>query len=1336
MRKKGKISLLIVWMLSATVILNHFFCVFAETKQKTVVPVGAGGAGITVHWHKQGDTAVSPPSIVRLDSDTNAISGAGALTEGNQSTHFFKLRLGKENRMADAYCGNYGLHARPDVTYTCTAVNPSFNSKYTFRLIQAVTGMNAQNAVKSNEGEFVEESSYKAGQIAIWRILYLDSLGLVDSTYSRFFTYNPKEYTAMMKSMCQSVFGTTEEQYIAVVNNLMGNYINAAHKGTYSDYDVYAWSSGEQTDQVLYTAPNICAKEYGRIGLTKSSAIDSSKKVEGAVYGIYTDKSCSRLVSRMPATDEKGYSESELLPVYEKDSTTKVSYWVKEISVPGKYEVSSKVYGGKGIHLSPDKVYVLNKKYKVENTPYYFDIAVVKKGYEENGALSGAVFGLYEWNGSRYVFKRNLEYNRAEKKYETGTLYYTEENRGKFRVQEISPPPGYTTEHTAGKGKWSKEFTLTKSNKGTTVAAVCTNYPKTGSAEVEKKDAGTGSVLDGAVFGLYEWSGSGYEFKKNLSYNKSKNKYETGILRWTEKNGGKYKIAENKPQYKYYLSEPAFEKKFVITAYNQKFSYAAVNSPVTVNVLVEKKDWELNAFKSQGDADITATILALYAAEDISSPDGKSLYYQKDEKISQKYVDSLGRAEWTSLPLGNYYAREIKAGKGYVGDYKTKYPLNAESNYRAEYNMALKEVTVSSTIKNRVAKSPLAIRKQKEFASDGGEEESLKGAGFRVYLKSSLKQNPDGSYDLEGGKPVTIGEKGETELFTDERGYLQSIPLPYGTYLVVETTPPHNYKAVPPFEITISEDSSEPEEVVRVRDKEFAARLKVIKMDAKSMRAVLKENTGFKIRNTDTMEYVVQRGTDIFTTDQSGVMELFYPLRPGNYVLEEHRAPYGYTLKKEYVPIAVDMDSYRDYDRETMTVDIVIEYFNEPVRGRLHLVKTGEVLADYRENQFIYEMQGLPDAVYALYAAEDIFTGDNQRDDDGQPYLHYRKDELVGELTTDENGEAFMENLPLGNYYLIETQAPEGFVIDAAPVEVAIAYEGQLVPVVQAEVRVTNERQKAKASLVKTDRQSGKALESAVYGIYAAEDICGVHEDTVVPKDTLLEQVSTDENGKAEFTGDFPLGKYYLKEVQAPEGWLLSEDVMEVNVQYAGEKVTELKVETDARDYPTTVFIRKTDITGTTELEGAKLELYNEQNGLIESWISEGEAHMIYGLPAGEYRLHEEQAPEGYLIAEDITFTVSDEKDGEGKPVVTEVVMKDGAEAEKTGETEGREETEKVKDRDGGEKEKKTERGEDKGKIPHTGDEQDILVSILCMGISLAVLMKMVGAGMRGKNKT
>ena len=166
-------------------------------------------------------------------------------------------------------------------------------------------------------------------------------------------------------------------------------------------------------------------------------------------------------------------------------------------------------------------------------------------------------------------------------------------------------------------------------------------------------------------------------------------------------------------------------------------------------------------------------------------------------------------------------------------------------------------------------------------------------------------------------------------------------------------------------------------------------------------------------------------------------------------------------------------------------------------------------------------------------------------------------------------------------------------------------------------------------------------------------------------------------------SSDLPAGEYTLHEETAPEGYLLAQDIR-FEVPESGE-IQKIEM----RDDVTKVEISKTDIAG-KELPGAKLTIYDKDGNIVESWTSEDQPHYIEMLPVGEYTLHEETAPDGYLLAEDIRFEVRNT--GE----IQKVAMKDEAKPETPD-------------------------------APKTGDRADFLFWLLIMGLAcFGVIMPMI----------
>nr|WP_305137097.1 thioester domain-containing protein [uncultured Schaedlerella sp.] len=190
--------------------------------------------------------------------------------------------------------------------------------------------------------------------------------------------------------------------------------------------------------------------------------------------------------------------------------------------------------------------------------------------------------------------------------------------------------------------------------------------------------------------------------------------------------------------------------------------------------------------------------------------------------------------------------------------------------------------------------------------------------------------------------------------------------------------------------------------------------------------------------------------------------------------------------------------------------------------------------------------------------------------------------------------------------------------------------------------------EQAKLSLLKKDQDTDAPVAGAVYGIYK-DSQC---------KELLMELQETGENGKtASGYFDTEWKQVFVKERKAPEKYLLDSKVYPIDVENQKEiglTVYDVPENTEQENKPTEIHAIKIDaVTGET-LEGAVLQLADEKGNLIEEWTTTKETHVIYGLPEGEYILHEKMAPyqEGYVSASNLTFQVSEES-------VTEVEMKD-----------------------------------------------------------------------------
>lgn len=365
------------------------------------------------------------------------------------------------------------------------------------------------------------------------------------------------------------------------------------------------------------------------------------------------------------------------------------------------------------------------------------------------------------------------------------------------------------------------------------------------------------------------------------------------------------------------------------------------------------------------------------------------------------------------------------------------------------------------------------------------------------------------------------------------------------------------------------------------------------------------------------------------------------------YTLREEFAPYGY-LKAEEVEFTIE---------DTAEIQKVEMEDDVPV-GRIIINKKGELLGEVTWNDMVagamesiwdYILGDLQDVTFEVYAAEDIKAADGVSKD------FYKKDELVATITTDVLGFARADDLPLGKYYVVEKETANGFVLDGKPREVDLTYRDQDTPIVTYEDNWENMRQKAKVTVIKKEKDSDRLLEGGVFALCAKEDILSKNGDVLVKADTVLEQKSTDKDGRINFVADLPVGgKFYVKEVKAPDGFVTTEQIQEFTFEYAGADVPEVTFEFVYENEATTFEITKSDLTTGKELPGAKLQVTDKNGKVIDEWVSGKEAHIIKELVVGEtYTLTETKPADGYVTAESITFTV------ENTSKVQKVEMKD-----------------------------------------------------------------------------
>lgn len=636
------------------------------------------------------------------------------------------------------------------------------------------------------------------------------------------------------------------------------------------------------------------------------------------------------------------------------------------------------------------------------------------------------------------------------------------------------------------------------------------------------------------------------------------------------------------------------------------------------------KKWQLTVTKSdketgnpQGDASLAGAKYGVYKSEQLID----TYTTDKNGQFTTKYY---GCGDDWSL-------REITPSEGYLLNTESLH-IDAEAKlYTAEYNLASPLDALEP-----VQKGKIAIIKH---CDDGSTqiETPEKGAEFEVFLKSS------GSYE-------TAKESERDILVCDQFGFSETKDLPYGIYTVKQTKGWNGKELMPAFDVFVSENG----ETYRylINNATFKSLIEIIKKDIETGKIIPASGIGFKVRNTDTGEYIVQHinyptpvDIDTYYTDSTGKLMLPEALPFGNYEIIEQNTCYGYVLDSN--PVLFKVDGSQKI--------VTVEKHNTPQKGTITVSKSGEVFSSVSESdgiyQPVYEGKGLQGAVFEITVAEDIYTLDGT--------LRYAKGTVVDEITTDKNGKAVSAPLYLGKFEVREKIAPFGMVISDEVHSVELTYAGQDVSITETTAEGYNERQKVEISLEKILAQDEKfkigmnnEILSVQFGLFAAEDLTAA-DGSVIPKDGLLEIVNCDENGKAMFTTDVPVGaKLYVKELSTDSHYILSDEKYPVVFEYAGQDTALVEIKANGEPIKNdliygTVKGLKIDRETQKPIKGALFGLFRAdeteftvEKAILTAQSDENGIFAFENVPYGDFVICELKPADGF-ISNDEKYDIS-----------------------------------------------------------------------------------------------
>lgn len=868
--------------------------------------------------------------------------------------------------------------------------------------------------------------------------------------------------------------------------------------GRYTGHGTFYVCEYWQAQAVLWLTENTGGlelyKESENPSVTEGNAAYS---LEGAQYGVYRDGGDYVNPDAVITTDANGYGKAENLPVGE--------YWIKELVPP------------KGYALNPD-------------------------WSESTVSVPGGQMGVYHAKDKAIhePISVIVEKTDADQGEQPSEEQFKKLEGARFEVKYYAVDPAVYDSDPADSGiaparTWVLE----------------TKYDKTYHQVLAKLEEA--------------YLVSGDAFYKTAS---GESMLPLGIVT----------IRECKAPNGYLLNETLYVRKIQEDGTDQETVTGeqvpvVPNTPQKIQIEIQKVDSETDKGEAQGAAALKG---AEYEVRD-----------QAGNVVETLITDKKGYAKTKELPLGNYTVKETKASNGYLLDEK-EYPIKGEA--KDEENRVFLYKTKS---KETVIRGDVELIKLRENENEDEDTlQGLEGVEFTFTSKTT-------------GKTVA-------KIVTDKNGYATTASkehprgnLPFDTYLVEETKHPEGLKPIEPFEVTIQEEGIVWKGIYK-EDKLIVSPITVVKMDASTGKKIPIKGVEFRLLDADkkpitmTTHYPSEVVHKTFKTDENGQFTFPEKLKYGVYYLEEVNAPEGY-LKGELLQFEVK-------EGAVWNQPLVVKYFDKNAMGKIQIKK---IDAETKEK--------LSGAVFEVRASEDIVTPDQT--------VRIKKGEVAETLIVGEDGTALSKELYIGKYEIQETKQPDGYVLDPKCYEVEIKYQDQNTPVVLTEISIPNEPTKVR--LVKSEKGSETPLSGVTFHFWKKG------------KENEKREVTTEKDGTILLEQLLP-GTYCFQEIRTLPGYILDPAVYEVVVEadgtINGEKEEILNVENDY----TKVEFTKHDRASGKVLEGGRYQITDLSGNVVDEWKGKTTPHLTEKLlPGTEYIFKEIEAPSGYLVAEDVRFTVA-----------------------------------------------------------------------------------------------
>lgn len=1078
--------------------------------------------------------------------------------------------------------------------------------KYYVKEISAPTGYSISEevfALKADENIFVTED-FTRGKIKVNKTA---DDGIVSGREFKVTGNDGSSYTKKTKAN-----GVAEFSGLKVYNTSMGKAITY----TVSEINVDTRYEVPKAQNVTLTSGNVDLTvnvkfnnqlKTGSIKINKQSEDNQNGDREFTITGngkTYTIK-----------TGSDGVAILSDIPVYNSNNE-KIVYTISEKNVPVRYVVPADQTATLTADATTTKTFKnILKKFTVEVTKQDSETTSA----QGNGTLAGAVYGIY----------RDGELADTYTTDENGYFKTKEYVCGNYTVQEISPSEGYLLDETVYSVGAEAEYYFIEHNPLS--MTVTEDVIKGNIAMIKHSDDGSTQIETpevGAEFEVYLKSSGSYA-----------NAVETERDYLTcDENG--FAQTKDMPYGIYTVHQTVGWEG---TEFIADFDVNISESGQTYRYLINNAKFESYIKIVKVDSETGKTIPYEGAGFEIYDSNGQKISmtfaYPTPTTIDTFYTNSEGYLITPEvLPYGEYSLVEVQAPYGYALD-KTPVAFSVSSE-NAEKENSLTIVKVEK--QNTAQKGKISVRKTGDiftsvttassaYTNENGEmivnpttytpvfaDGDLSGTVFQVIAVEDIV-TLDGTVHANAGDVVA-------EITTDENGYAETDLLYLSKYEIKEVQAPYGY--VRNSESQFVELTYAGQEIA-VRDTVNASFVNDYQSVEISLSKVMENDELFGIGNNN--EYLSVRfglfaaediqaadGTVIpadgliseISLDENMTAVIAEKIPFGKYYVQEISTDEHYVLNGEKYLVNFE---YMGQDIRTVDIDCG-QFVNLLKRGRIEGHKTDD------------KSEPLENAVFGLFRTD---------------CTEFVESNAIMTAISDENGYFEFDDVPYGEYVVREIKAPTGYILSNKSYPVTVCEDGETITIRTVNKPITVE-------VSKVD----------VYG----EELIGADMQLENADGEIIDEWISD--GTNHIVTELPAGDYTLKEIAAPDGYVIATDI-EFEVFADGtikiRNVDSTAISEDGNplivmvDDTTKVKISKRDITTDKELPGATLQIIDEDGNVVEKWVSTTEPHFIEAeLIAGEkYTLHETAAPDGYVIANDVEFVVNE--DGS----VTEVVMYD-----------------------------------------------------------------------------